>query len=298
MGEGGGASSDRSCAAAALGSSAASCGPQTRTSRAPTSAVTAATSEALPEPAGPVSSTPVRALAPSRASRSGWENASSSRSRSARAWASRPGRSASRTAGPGAGVVVTGVALPVVVVPPCQPTTVPMLTTAGPGGSTSATCSSTVPRAAPSRSRRARCASRDGARSDCSSDTSSPAVSALPRSAVRSRAGSTAATTAGSPARTTARAACGAARSTCTAAPSGSWRLPSTSSVHSAAPGLPLAGPATTRAAVVRRPRSTTTSSGRTPRAVSTSGCSRTTLSRASRADGCRTAVRDSTPGP
>ena len=124
VGEPAGARRLRSERAASSGCSAASCGPQARTSRAPTCAATASTSAALPEPAGPVSSTPMRALVPSRASRSGWWNPSSSHSRRAAACDSRPGRSATFGAAAAPAADTIGVALPVVLVPPCHPTTV------------------------------------------------------------------------------------------------------------------------------------------------------------------------------
>ena len=136
---------------------------------------------------------------------------------------------------PEVAVATTGVALPVVVVPPCQPTTVPIVTTDGPGGSTSATCSSTVP----SGGRRAGRAGRGAPRTPAPGPPAAarrcrPSVSTLPRSAVRSSAGSTAATTAAvaGSARRPGRPAA-SARSTSTGEPSVSCRLPRTSSVHS-----------------------------------------------------------------
>ena len=136
-------SASTSCFAAASTSVAARVWAHSVVTFAPTSWATALTSAALPEPAAPVSSTPSEGVPPSRASRSRWWKPRSSHSLSAAPWLSRPGRSASVLAGlsrPGR-IGAAGVAVPMVVRPPCHPATVPIVTTTGPAGSVSVTCS-------------------------------------------------------------------------------------------------------------------------------------------------------------
>lgn len=111
-------------------------------------------------------------------------------------------------------VTTAGVAaapLPVVLPPSRQPTTVAMVTRAGPAGSTAVAVSSVVVQAGPiatDRLRRADAASRSapGAASWGSSETLSPAVTTLPSSASRSMVGRTAVITSGGAATTTRRA--------------------------------------------------------------------------------------------
>ena len=74
------ASASRSAAAAADASSAAIPGAQRRTTVAPTAAATDRTSVVLPDPAGPVTSTPSCGVVPSRASTSVWWKPRSSHS--------------------------------------------------------------------------------------------------------------------------------------------------------------------------------------------------------------------------
>src|SRR6185312_7457103 len=149
------ASASRSAAAAADASSAAIPGAQRRTTVAPTAAATDRTSVVLPDPAGPVTRIPSCGVVPSRASTSVWWKPRSSHSRSCPAWDCKPGRSSiagtGSSSGPvappraSAGAVATiGVALPVVAAPSRQPTTVPIVTSAGPSGSVPVTVSSVV----------------------------------------------------------------------------------------------------------------------------------------------------------
>ena len=194
------------------------------------------------------------------------------------------------------------VALPVVDVPPWKPTTVPIVTSDGPVGEMSAIASSSVDQAGPSRlasERRVATTSIAGigARSCGSSDTWSPVVRALPSKAVRSISGSTAARTSAEALTVTVMASLSGARSTRMVAPSGTPRLPRTSSSQCnsccPAPG----GDSATRPPVVRAPCITSTSHGAQPSAARASGCSRTMPRRWSSADGCSRAVRSSTAG-
>ena len=144
---------------------------------------------------------------PSRASTSVWWKPRSSHSRSCPACDSQAGQvvdrrdrlvlRAGRAAGASAGVATIGFALPVVAAPSRQPTTVPIVTSAGPSGSVPVTVSSVVVHAIPiaaARLRRADADSRSapGGASCGSSDTLSPLVTILPSSASRSIVGRTA----------------------------------------------------------------------------------------------------------
>ena len=200
------ATASRSAAAAADASSAPMPGAQRRTTVAPTAAATARTRVVFPDPAGPVTSTPSCGVVPSRASTSVWWKPRSSHSRSWAACACMPGRSSRLGTGsaapsvpppPASGDARPCVALPVVLPPSRQPTTLPMVTSAGPAGSVPVTVSSVVVQARPiavDRLRRVDAASRSapGAASCGSSETLSPAVTTLPSSACRSIPGGTA----------------------------------------------------------------------------------------------------------
>ena len=137
-----------------------------------------------------------------------------------------------------AGVATIGVALPVVAAPSRQPTTVPIVTSAGPSGSVPVTVSSVVVQAIPiaaDRLRRAGADSRSapGGASCGSSDTLSPLVTILPSSASRSMVGRTAVIASAVPATTTRRASRSGAGATVTWSPSRTPRLPSSRSSQS-----------------------------------------------------------------
>ena len=225
-----------------------------------------------------------------------WWKPRSSHSRNCAACDCSPGRSSiagtGSSAGPvappvaSAGVVATiGVALPVVAGPSRQPTTVPIVTSAGPSGSVSVTVSSVVVQAIPIAADRLRRADADprsapGGASCGSSDTLSPLVTILPSRASRSIVGGTAVIASGVPATTTRRASRSGAGATVTWSPSRTPRLPSSRSSQSTSPRAPSETAAT--APVVRAPVSRTASQGDSPSAASTSRCSRTTPRRAS----------------
>src|SRR6266511_1663194 len=188
----------RSRAAASLLARAATSGAQSSSTRALTVAATARTSEDLPDPAGPVMSTPSATVVPRRLSTSRWLNPRSSSSVSCLACARRPGRSSTAGAGAESSTVGAGTGVPGAWVtwPPCQPTAVSMVTSAASGGSAAVTVSRVLVQAYPTvldrrwraLSTRPRTASA-GMTSCGSRETLSSTVTTLPSSASRSTSG-------------------------------------------------------------------------------------------------------------
>ncbi|GAB3869815.1 hypothetical protein GCM10029964_002880 [Kibdelosporangium lantanae] len=128
-----------------------------------------------------------------------------------------------------------------------------------------------------------------GARSWGSSDTASPTVKTLPSRASRSVCGGTDVDASREPETVIARAAATAAGVITTSDPSTRPMLVRVMSSSNTTPGRSSLAAAS--AALARAPVSRTASHCRRPRASSTSGCSRTTPRRVSRADGDSRAV-------